>query len=209
MRRTLACIVEGHGDVASLPLLVRRIAEDSGHYNVDVPTPIRCHKSKIVRPSETIHKDELERAIKLAIYKLPSPEHGAVLILLDADDDCPAEIGPEIVRIAHEIRPDICAKVVIAKREYEAWFIAAMESLRGYRGIRADAIAPRDPESIADPKGYLNRYMPEGKRYSETLDQPALTSVFSFAQAERCDSFRKLRRDLEEILRHLFRNHQT
>jgi len=204
MRRTLVCIVEGHGEVSAVPLLIRRLALEFQQHNIEVPLPIRCPKSKIVRPEETINRQELERAIKLATWKLPSPREGAILVLLDADDDCPAVIGPKIVEIAREVRSDVFVKAVIAKREYEAWFVAAIESLRGRRGIREDAVQHLAPESLSDPKGYLSRQMPGSRTYSETLDQPALTRVFDLAQAERCDSFRKFRRDIKEIFDHLF-----
>src|SRR2546426_7135782 len=44
-----------------------------------------------------------------------------------------------------------CA-VVLAHREYEAWFLASLESLRGRRGIRGDAEAHPDPEEPRDRK---------------------------------------------------------
>ncbi len=205
MSPTIVCIVEGRGEVSAVPLLIRRIAQEVGHYDLKVPSPIRCPKSKIVRQQETIHYHELERAIKFAALKLPSPEQGAVLILLDADDDCPARIGPKIVEIAHNVRSDIFIKVVIAKHEYESWFVAAIESLKGHREIREDAIGHSSPEDISDPKGYLSEQMAIGRMYSEILDQPALTDIFDFRQAEeKCDSFKKFRKDIKDIFHHLF-----
>lgn len=206
MTPTLVCIVEGHGDVAAIPILIRRFATNLHYYDLDVPRPIRCPKSKLIRStgSVEINEYELDRVIRLAVSKLPSRQAGGILILLDADTMCPAKMGPGILQLAGSIRQDALIRIVVAKREYEAWLIAALESLRGQRGIRNDASSPPSPEEIPDPKGYLTGQMGSG-RYSETLDQPALTALFDLSQAERCDSFRKLQRELVSILDHLCR----
>ena len=46
--------------------------------------------------------------------------------------------------------------VVLAHREFEAWFLAAIESLRGTGGIRADAESHHDPESPREQKANWN-----------------------------------------------------
>ena len=50
--------------------------------------------------------------------------------------------------------------VVMAQREYEAWFLAAIESLCGQRGIVSDALYPQDPEQVRGAKGVVSRFMP-------------------------------------------------
>ena len=79
--------------------------------------------------------------------------------------------------------------VVMAKKEYEAWFIAASESLRGTRRLTPDLNAPADPENIRGAKEWLSRHMPSNQPYAETTDQPALTAVFDLNAARRADSF--------------------
>jgi len=92
------------------------------------------------------------------------------------------------------------AGIVIANREFEAWSLAAAESLAGRRGLRPDLQAPADPESIRDAKGWLSQRM--SARYSGTIDQPALAATMDLALArERSPSFDKLVRDLERLLR--------
>jgi hypothetical protein len=204
MSPTVVCIVEGHAEVDSLPILMRRLFADLGHPEIQVPPPIRCPKNKIVRGDDIINRAELERAIRLATFKLPSAASGAILVILDSDDGCPARLGPRILSLSREIRGDVCARVVIPKREYEAWLVAAVESLRGHRRIREDAERHPSPEGLADPKGYLTNQMHPGARYSETLDQPAFTALFDFALAETTESFRKMRREVLVICQHLF-----
>jgi hypothetical protein len=47
--------------------------------------------------------------------------------------------------------------VIMAKLEYEAWFLAAAESLRGKRGLPSDLKITADPEYICDAKGWLSQ----------------------------------------------------
>jgi hypothetical protein len=168
-------------------------------YGLDVPTPVRCRRSKVIR-QEHIETTELARAIEFACRKLPSRAEGGLLVLLDADDSCPAELGPQILSAADELRPDVVKAVVLPKREYEAWLIAAIASLRGQCGVRADAEAAGDPEDIRNAKGYLTRQMLSGRKYSETVDQVAMTAVFSLDEARACRSFRKLTQEVERLL---------
>ena len=203
MNPRIFCIVEGYGDVRALPVLVRRLAQEMQRFDVDVPPPIRCPKSKIVRKGDEIQTEELARVLRLATAKLGGPSRGAVLILLDADDACPAILGPRLLDAATSIRSDVCISVVLAKREYEAWFVAAIESLKHSGKFSPEAATHPDPESLSDPKGYLSRRMRPELTYSEPVDQPALTQGFDLDQASSCASFQKCRREIEKLLDHV------
>ena len=205
MNPRIVCIVEGHGEVEALPVLIRRIAAGLKCYNIDVPRPIRCPKSKIVRAGSAVEPGELGRAVQLAVAKLEGRKNGAVFILLDADDDCPATLGPELLAAAKNIRSDVRVSAVLAKQEYEAWFIASIESLKRKGKLPPEAEPHSDPESISDAKGYLSRQMGHGRTYSEPVDQPALSHEFDFDEALRCRSFRKCRREIMDLLRYVTR----
>ena len=131
----LSCIVEGHGDVAAVPVLLRRIQQqcDPAAY-LEIARPIRIARHKLVKPGE------LEKAVAFAANQVASPR--AILVLIDADDDCPAELGPELLARAKRVRPDVPIGIVLAKYEFEAWFLASLESLGGRRGLscRGDKI---------------------------------------------------------------------
>ena len=196
MTVTVAAVVEGHGEVQAVPVLLRRVAgRVRAGTTVEVPPPIRIPKSKLIKAGE------LERAVDLAARK--AGVSGGVLVLIDADDDCPAILGPELASRARAARSDLPVSVVLAKREYEAWFLAAATSLRGHRGLPRDLLAPADPEAIRGAKEWLGAKMPHGRRYAETLDQPALTDVFDFVEARSADSFDKCIREIESLLRTL------
>lgn len=182
-------IVEGHGEVEAFPIVVRRLLEQQGISDLEIPRPFRLPKGKMRKPAE------LARAVELVARKT-GPD-GALLVLVDADDDCPARLGPQILEQVQGVRSDRPASVVVAKREFEAWLLGAADSLRGQRGLPSDLAAPESPESVRDAKGWLGAKMPTG--YSETVDQPALASVFDLQAAERLPSFAKLKRDLIRI----------
>ncbi|HUS47853.1 MAG TPA: DUF4276 family protein [Phycisphaerae bacterium] len=202
MTPVIACVVEGHGDVPSMRVLLRRLAHMHGLVDLQVPMPVRTPRSKLIR-DDTVDQGELSRAIDLAARKLPSTREGMVLVVIDADESCPAEVAPRIIGVARKVRSDVRVGVVLPKCEFEAWFIAAIESLRGTRGIRADARPPDDPEAVRDAKGYLRTQMEPGTAYSEAVDQPALADRFDLEQAMQCRSFRKLRTELEGFARHV------
>jgi hypothetical protein len=189
----IATIVEGHGDVEAIPILIRRIAQAlSPGSAVDLPHPIRVERQRLLK------EGELERAVEFAARQCGVD--GRILVLLDADDDCPKELATRILERAAAQRADRMIRVVIAKREYEAWFLAAAESLAGKRGIDEAVAAPGEPESIRDAKGWLSARMQDGRSYRETLDQPALTAVFDLAAARKAPSFDKMWRDVSRLL---------
>ena len=91
--------------------------------------------------------------------------------------------------------------VVLANKEFEAWFLGAKESLQGLRGIRRDASTPLLPEGIQGAKERLTRNM-ENRRYLEVDDQPALAESMDLGMVrQRCPSFDKLWRELERLLK--------
>ena len=193
MEIRIACIVEGHGEVEAVPILVRRlIAQVDPSSTPRLPPPQRLPKSKLVRPGE------LEKAVELAARKVAP--RGAVLVVLDSDDDCPAVVGPDLLARASKVRPDLPVAVVLAKREFEAWFLAAAPSIRGQRGLNPDMDAPPNPEEIRGAKEWLSRQMTGNRAYVETLDQPALTALFDLNQARQADSFDKFCRELTRVL---------
>jgi len=190
---SIVSIVEGHGEVDALPRLLGRLASWLGRPDLRIPRPLRCPKSKLMKDGE------LERLIQLAVSK--AQPGGAVLVLLDADEDCPKEVAPRLLRRARNIAWNSPLSVVLAKCEYEAWFLASIESLRGKRGIRLDAEFAGDPESVTGAKERIKSLMISGNTYSETLDQPALTAHIDFETAKsRSPSFSKLFRDIQRMV---------
>ena len=196
MTAHIGCIVEGHGEVEAVPILIRRVAESFyPELLIDTLRLIRVSRNQIVKAGE------LERAVELAARKISG--QGALFILLDSDEDCPALLGPELLRRALQVRGDLPIAVVLAKREFEAWFLAAAESLRGYKELKNDLEPPNNPEEIRDAKGWLNQRMEGTRTYRPTVDQPGLTDRFDLDQARQADSFNKCYRDIGHLLNKL------
>ncbi len=180
---TIACIVEGDGEVRALPVLLRRLAESRGIFDIRIPAPIRVHRDQFMRRDE-----EFRRKLLLAAAKA---DGGTVLILLDADDDCPVHLAADLNRRALEVLGEVIVAVVVPQREYEAWFLAAAGSLAGKRGLQEDLVAPMDSDAVRNAKGWLSERMPNG-RYHEVSDQPAMSALLDIDEAlAGSRSFRK------------------
>ena len=188
---TIVPIVEGHGEVVAAPLLIRRIAGAMNIFDIEVKKPIRVPKHKLQKTGE------LERTLDLAIQKA----EGAcgIFILLDADDDCPGETAPALLTRAREAWPNVPIQIVLAKMEYEAWFLGAIDSLVDQMQAELRPVRDCNPEVIRGAKERLEELL--GSHYSETVDQPAYTSLFDLGEARaNCPSFDKCWRCLECLL---------
>jgi hypothetical protein len=181
---TLQPIVEGYGEVEALPLVLRRLQEVAESYHLKIGRPIRRKRAELVA------EQQVKRAVRLA---LGQPDCVGVLIVFDSDGDCPAEVGPQVQRWAQNEAVEVPCQVVLTHHEFEAWFLGALESLRGVRRIFDTAVSVAEPEAIAGCKERLCDWMPTHQPYSPAVDQAALANAFSLAAAHRtCRSFRKL-----------------
>lgn len=189
----LGCIVEGHGDVAAVRCLLERTRRQlAPETYLNLLQPWRIGRYKLVQPGE------LENAVERAARCLDPPR--AILILIDAEDDCPKELAPRLLARAQRARSDVPVGVVLAKFEFEAWFLAAVESLGGRRGLKQDLPPVADPEGVRNAKGWLTRHMEGSRAYTETLDQPALAAIFDMELARnRSDSFDKCWREVQRL----------
>ena len=175
-------IVEGDGEVAAVPVLLRRLLPELGVY-LEVGYPVLRNRSDFMQDQR------FNLASQIASVK---PGVQAILVLFDADDDCARDCVPNLRTWAGAVVAHLPCAIVLARREYEAWLLAAVESLRGQRGIVASAAYEADPEARRDAKRDLRRLTERGS-YSPTADQAALTATFDLSTAyRRCSSFQKL-----------------
>lgn len=197
-RLRVAVIVEGDGEVAAVPILLRRLwAALGGEYIEVLNPPIRRKRSEFER------QHQLEKAIGLAANKLkharPSNDPALVLILFDRDPSHqpPCALGPQSLNWAKGAYSHLDIACVVANVEYETWFAAAAESLSKYIALKAGEAVPAAPENQRCGKKWVaSRY--RGTKYSETQDQPAMTDAMDLLTArQRSPSFDKLCRELE------------
>lgn len=193
MPRTVACVVEGHGDVQALPLLVRRVAQEAEVFDLTILHPHRVPRNRLVAPGPSVGPD-LERAMRLQGARAGAS--GLLIVMVDADDDDPEDV----TALVEQTAPDLpCARIAVAvTRDYEAWFLAALPSLDGHPLIRNAAAWEGDPEAPRDAKGRLSERMTE--RYREVLHQPKLTVAMSLTEAAGAARFHAFRRHLLDWL---------
>ena len=126
MSLVVAAIVEGHAEVQSVPVLLRRIFAQLGSSSVQIARPFRVKRNRVVK------EGELERAIRQTIRD--RGRVAGIMVLIDSDDDCPAELGLQLLERAKKTT-QMPVSVVLANREIESWFLGSKESLRGINGM--------------------------------------------------------------------------
>ncbi len=187
----IGAVVEGHGEVAAVPILIQRVvAWLDPSLTVNVARPFRIARGKLVK------EPELKRAVELVARK--TEPAGPILVLLDADEDAACTLGPRLLQWAVEARSNRRIAVVLAVREYESWLLAAAPSLAGHGGLPPILEPVEEPERMGNPKAWLDGRIPDG--YAETLAQPALTTVMDVQMARKADSFDKLFREVARLV---------
>ncbi len=91
--------------------------------------------------------------------------------------------------------------MVYAHREYESWFLASLDTIRGRHGIPETASLTGDVEAVANPKQWLSDRMPNGQIYKETTQQASFSSGIDLDLAcQNSRSFRRLCHALEQLV---------
>ena len=192
-------IVEGDGEVEAVPLLLGKIIAAMGRAEIGISRPLNAGScSNLTKP------DGLERFVQSAALR---SDCGAILVLMDADKGCPLKITQDFVARIGAMGTKHPIVVVIARCEYEAWFLASLDSiagksLEGRTGLPPGTTYPvPDVETLVGVKGWLSRQFPGSRKYKETLDQAPMTQLLKPALvAPRSRSFRRLQHALEEAV---------
>ena len=187
-------VIEGHGEVEAIRVLMNVVvsAIGAGVYP-SIAAPVRAPKGTLVNVA-----GELERYAAMAISR--GGPAARLFILLDADDSCPAELGPQLLSRAAARFSHYPISVNVANREYESWFIASAESIANYSDASAGIAVPESVEGIRDAKGWVRRYLADGG-YRPTRHQAAFSSRINVPLARsRSQSFDRFCREIERLL---------
>ncbi len=193
---TIIPVVEGPGDLVALPQLAGRILQQ-------MQTPpgiiVAQGKSRVVMTKGRSNLEaNPEKFLKHAQNK---PDCGAILVLLDADNDCPVTEFQDMSKRCGRSGVTVPVQVVYAHPEYETWFLASLNTIRGLHGIPESATFIGEAEYITDPKKWLSDQMPTGRVYKETTHQAPLSSAINLSLAyENSRSFRRLSHALEQLV---------
>lgn len=221
MPKRLVIFVEGKGDVGAVPALAQRVVNWLSAYDalyVDyVPFRVRGVGTLVRNNCADWHR-------WLTAAGRTRQNIGGILLVLDGDLD---RVSPQWARyLGHFGSSDFCAyhtaamlgeearsaragdqyslATVFAVKEFEAWLVAGLESLRGKplaagRGkVPNSAVCPAtNVEATRDPKGYLREAVPA---YEQSLDQgPLANEVDLEVVHKRCRSFRRFCTAIEQL----------
>ncbi|WP_229770433.1 DUF4276 family protein [Schaalia hyovaginalis] len=163
----ITSVVEGHGEVDALPVLLRRL---TSNFSILVRKPHR------IKRTEFTGRDG---ANAVRMQREAAGELGMVIVLLDLDDDDSDELRKRVIDNVGEDR----VSVVLATKEFEAWFLAGVESLRSHSDVRDDATYDGDCESVRNAKGRLEGLMKCS--YKETLHQAKFAACLDLELARK------------------------
>lgn len=184
---SFAVVVEGFGDVPSVPILIGRIG---GVFGISAYASMPAIRSKGL--TQLKRPGELERWILLA----QSRGADATLFVVDADDDCPkalsADFWARVAAMGGAVKSPV--HFCFIEREFEVWFLTDAEGLRrelpGYSW--QDDVRIANPSAIRGAKEALNRLLQDAT-YKESRDQEIMSKKLDVKNVYANDrSFKKL-----------------
>ncbi len=205
--RRLVPIVEGYGEVRAVPILAYRWLHQQGLAG-EFFLPDLAINAKGSGNLKAPYDPRAHRGIEHYVGRALRAGPAAILAILDADDEClrrspQNRLGSELLARARAVAGEVPVGVVVANREFEAWFLADLASLRRSgavpEGPGAGAGAPKDPEAQAGCKAAVGRLL--GETYEPAIHQPELARSLSFSKEARAlsPSYDKLARELERL----------
>ncbi|MGL4555655.1 MAG: DUF4276 family protein [Gemmataceae bacterium] len=203
----VAPIVEGHTEVHCVERLLQRLWHEvlSAPDRLQVLDVTRGDRSSLVHDSHQALAEKIEEAhskLRRLLRRDPSGR-GLLLLLLDADQDCPKALALKLLSRAAAARGDAQVACVLANRELENWFKAAAASLAGQCGLPADLTTPPDPEAGKGSTWLTEqmRRVDRNRPYKKPADSLDLARHMDLADAlARSRSFRKLCDELRKRL---------
>jgi hypothetical protein len=164
-------ILEGKGDEAAIPLLIRKILYDHQIFHVQTaPRPkTNVEIGKLRQPGQ------LERYIDFC-----NRDSGdSIVLAIDSDDCCPVEVGREFAARIKKTGLPKPASVCLFNREYESIFLPSIARIAGaYPDFKwSNTAVSQHPEMIRDVKGTLSKMMSADRAYKPTRDQARFTDA--------------------------------
>jgi hypothetical protein len=198
-------IVAGQTEEGCVERLLHRIWGEILHRTerLQVIEPFRRPQDKLIHSNGI----DLAEAVKEAFLKLKSkskkdPEAKTLLlILLDAEKQCPATLGPTLKDIAEKALPaNTPIACVLAKPMFENWIVGGASTLAGVNDL-PNALPERNDCEERNGASWLGdqfRNQNPARKYKKTVDAEIFIRQMNLKECrENCPSFDKLCRDLE------------
>jgi hypothetical protein len=191
---SILTIVEGDGDLAAVPMLVRRILHET----------LQVYDVQVLRPQKRGEWPRVKREFD-RFYQVARLDAAPILWVLDFDcDDCvDVEAESRWARErARELDPAGRLELAFMVKEYESLFLAEQSCVRkSFSSLPADAKFPADPERVRDAKGWISENLPKGVAYKPAVDQARLTAMLDLTRlAERSPSFVRFQNCIKNLL---------
>src|SRR5262249_3435824 len=137
----------------------------AGPVRLQVLAPSRGKRDALISPAGTDLADKIKEAyLKLSRrLRRDSSGRGLLLLLLDAEGGCPAELAPRLLQTARLARSDTDIACVLAKRMFENWIVAGASTLAGVNGL-PDPLRPPDNPEDCSGTAWLDQQLRSQKR---------------------------------------------
>lgn len=202
-------IVEGHTEgqpeLACVERLLHRVWEQllGQTERLQVVDPFRGHRDQLIQSNGLVLTETIGRAlVKLRSKSKKDPQpRPLVLILLDAEDDCPKTLAPQLLEVARKAVPaQVPVSCVLAKKMLENWIVAGASTLAGVNGL-PNPLPARDKFEDRNGAAWLEaqlRSQHKTRKYKKTADALAFVRAMNLQECrDNCPSFDKLCRDLQ------------
>jgi len=222
-QKRLVLMVEGHGDQEAALVLVKRLLQEHGGFDVVIldDKPMRIgHYPEVCKKENQKPFGKWHRLLKACQKR---ENLGAVLLLWDGDShwvwdsNGPVKGQPFCAMRAAQILAQEARKVgggcqfsvavVFACQEFESWYIAAANSLVGKHFSDSRIVLPEPVSDIPphpetsprDAKGWLGKRIPTG--YNPVRDQKELAEIVDLDLIrQNMRSFRRFEEAVKELV---------
>ena len=203
----VAPIVEGQTEAGCVERLLHRIWTELlvAPVRLQVLSPSRGQRDALLKPTGTELPRKIEEANAKLAQCLRRDQHGRglLLLLLDAERDCPAELAPQFLVAAQAVRSDVDITCVLAKSMLENWIVAGASTLAAVNGL-PNALPTRDNPEDGSGTAWLEkqlRLQNKTRKYKKTVDAEAFVRAMALQECRtNAPSFDKLCRELEARL---------
>jgi hypothetical protein len=198
-------IVEGQTEQGCVERLLHRVWTEllQRSERLQVVEPFRSHRDALLQPNGEVLTDTVRKAyLKLGTKsKKDLQAQSLVLILLDAEGDCPATLAPRLLGVARKALPQgTTVACVLAKRMLENWIVAGASTLAGVKGL-PENLPARDQFEDRSGAAWLEeqlRSQDRSRGYRKTTDAAVFVRAMALVECRKnAPSFDKLCRELE------------
>jgi hypothetical protein len=203
----IAPIVEGHTEQNCLERLLHRIWLEllGSSERLQVLEPSRSKRDAIIHPNGEAFQKMVQDVFAVLARRIRKDRsgRGLILVLLDAERDCPIELAQRLLESARKARSDADIACVLAKRMFETWIVAGASTLAGVNGL-PDQLPARDQFEDRSGVAWLTsqlRAKDAARAYKKRIDAGLFVQAMNLAECRaNSPSFDKLCRELEKRL---------